>query len=127
MKYRNWKELAREAENSIPFKIESILVEFIADICEAMKKTNTSKKELAKKMNCSPANITRIMKCPDNITLETMVRLSDVLGLTLVVTAGEGTAIGPEPRKNNPCRPSNWGANLRSISQETISEISIAA
>lgn len=126
-KYKSWKEFHEDAKKSIPYKIESILVEFIADICEAMRKANIGKKELAKKMNCSPANITRIMKCPDNMTLETMVRLADVFGLTLIVSATEAASAGPEPRNVHPCRPSNWGAELRSFTQETTDEVRPAA
>ena len=79
--------LDNELEND-EFRLEflqGIYVEtFLGMIEDEMKKQGVTRSELAKRMGCAPANITRIFRSDSNLTSRKMVQLADVLGLDFV-------------------------------------------
>ena len=61
---------------------------FIAlKIIHRLDELDLSKHELAQKMNCSPQYISKLVKGQENLTLETIAKLEDVLGIDLVRNA----------------------------------------
>jgi ribosome-binding protein aMBF1 (putative translation factor) len=62
---------------------EEIIEDFLNHVDEEMKKQGVSRSELARRMDCKPANITQIMRRTRNLTVATMVDIAFFLGLKL--------------------------------------------
>lgn len=61
---------------------------FIAlTVMHRLEDIKISQKELAKRMNCSPQYISRLLKGSENLTLDTISKLEDCLDLDLVRSA----------------------------------------
>lgn len=54
-----------------------------------------SQKDLAALMNVSPQQINKILKGQENLTLETIGRLENALGTTLITIGDDGSGISP--------------------------------
>ena len=52
-----------------------------------LEELKMSQKELAKKMNCSPQYVSKLLKGSENLTLDTISKLEECLDLDLVRTA----------------------------------------
>ena len=53
-------------------------------ILKHLKKEGTSQKQLAEMVNVSPQQINKIVKGSENLTLETISRIEDALGIKLI-------------------------------------------
>jgi ribosome-binding protein aMBF1 (putative translation factor) len=53
-------------------------------ILDALKTQNLSQKDLAKRMNISPQQISKIVKGQENLTLETISNLEIALGIQII-------------------------------------------
>jgi ribosome-binding protein aMBF1 (putative translation factor) len=62
---------------------EEIIEDFLNHVDEEMKKQGVSRSELARRIDCKPANITQIMRRTRNLTVATMVDIAFFLGLKL--------------------------------------------
>jgi transcriptional regulator with XRE-family HTH domain len=60
--------------------IEAAKIDFTEEVCKCMEEQRVSRKELAKRLNSSPAYITKILRGNANFTLESMVKISRALG-----------------------------------------------
>jgi len=61
---------------------------FIAlTVMRRLEELKMSQKELAKKMNCSPQYVSKLLKGSENLTLDTISKLEEFLDLDLVRTA----------------------------------------
>ena len=61
---------------------------FIAlTVMRRLEELKMSQKELAKKMNCSPQYVSKLLKWSENLTLDTISKLEECLDLDLVRTA----------------------------------------
>lgn len=61
---------------------------FIAlTVMRRLEELKMSQKELAKKMNCSPQYVSKLLKGSENLTLDTISKLEECLDLDLVRTA----------------------------------------
>jgi transcriptional regulator with XRE-family HTH domain len=65
------------------FEREWYVEEFLTGIEEQMKKTGMTRKALAERLGCSPANITQLFRRENNLTAETMVDLALGVGCRL--------------------------------------------
>lgn len=54
------------------------------EILERLDELHWKQKDLAEKMNVSPQQVSKWVKGNENFTLETLVNLSDVLGISLI-------------------------------------------
>jgi transcriptional regulator with XRE-family HTH domain len=54
------------------------------NVLEILKEKNWSQKDLAEKMNVSAQQINKIIKGQQNLTFETIAKLEDALGFTLI-------------------------------------------
>ncbi len=68
-----------ESRKSPYFKAMSAILDVIYDISRIMKSKKINKKELAKKMDVSPAYITKIMKGEQNLSMETIAKIAVAL------------------------------------------------
>jgi len=77
-----WDTLTDEIEDTIEYKVESVSFNIAVQVYERMRELGLTQKELANKLNVSKSYISQILKGKSNMTIETMVKLSNVLDLT---------------------------------------------
>jgi len=79
----DFNELFEGGEKSLAYKTESAVLEFTEELMARMKSQGVSRADLARKIECSPAYVTKILRGSTNFTLETMVKIADVFGCKL--------------------------------------------
>ena len=78
-KYKGFKEIWQELEQTDSFEVEKKILEFTTELYQLMKDRKISKKEFAKRLNTSQAYITKIFRGNANFTIQTMTRLVKAL------------------------------------------------
>lgn len=87
------KELAKNKKFQFQFEVETAKLKVAEKLAEIREKTGLTQAELAHKMNVSQQLISRIESGSDNITIETLIKFLEILGVTL--------RIGIEKRKGS--------------------------
>ena len=72
-----------EAKKSDIYWVEGAIIEFTEEIVRLMKLRGVNRVELARRLNASPAYVTKLLRGDNNFTLETMVKVSRALGSEL--------------------------------------------
>ena len=67
-------------EDALAYKTETAVLEFTEELVTRMACQGVTRAALARKIGCSPAYVTKILRGSTNFTLETMVKIADVLG-----------------------------------------------
>lgn len=68
------------AKESLAYKVELAVLDFTEELVARMACKGVTRAELARQIGCSPAYVTKILRGSTNFTLETMVKVADVLG-----------------------------------------------
>jgi plasmid maintenance system antidote protein VapI len=76
--------------------------QFIGDILTAMDEQDVSRADLAELLECSPAYVSKLLKGGENLTMGTMERLAEVLGLDLAVSVRSQAAPEAEDPGESP-------------------------
>jgi ribosome-binding protein aMBF1 (putative translation factor) len=76
----DFNELFEGVEKTLAYKTEAAVLEFTEELVARMEEQGVSRADLARKIGCSPAYVTKILRGGTNFTLETMVKIADVLG-----------------------------------------------
>lgn len=86
MKADRWfKEQSKQLEGDFEYRLEGYILDLTRQICTVMEAKKISRAELARKMNVSKAYITELLTGTPNLTLESMLKLSEALGGKLTV------------------------------------------
>lgn len=76
-----------EAMKNAGFYVEMLKLEVTEDICRLMEEKNVTRYQLAKMMDCSPANITKLLRGSTNLTIETLAKIAFLLDSKWAVRA----------------------------------------
>ena len=76
-----WEALSIKLENTI-WRSKAVSIAFT--VLALLDQKGISKQELAAKMNVKPQYVSRIVKGKANVTLETLVKIEQALGSTIV-------------------------------------------
>ncbi len=79
----DFQKLLTGTRESAAYAEESALLEFTEELVRRMEHDGVSRAELARRLGCSPAHVTQILRGPSNFTLASMARISQALGCTL--------------------------------------------
>jgi transcriptional regulator with XRE-family HTH domain len=86
MDYQEWfKEELKTYEKDPEFILDGILLDINETICSIMEKKGLNRKEFAQKLNVTPAYVTKILRGDPNLTLRSLIKISQALGLSLDV------------------------------------------
>jgi transcriptional regulator with XRE-family HTH domain len=88
MKPRTFSELFQEAEQHEDYWVAGAIIEFTESLVREMERQGMTRVELARRLEVSPAYVTKILRGKVNFTLATMVRLARALGRELHVQLG---------------------------------------
>ena len=92
MKENNsFERILASVKDSLEFRFESIVLDLTEQICKKMKDGNISRSQLAKKLNVSPAAVTKILRGSSNFTLKTLLSLANALDFGLHVRFVDNT------------------------------------
>jgi transcriptional regulator with XRE-family HTH domain len=72
-----------EARSRDTYWTELAIIEFTEELCRCMETQGITRADLARRMNVSPAFITKILRGNSNFTLETMTKLARAVGSEL--------------------------------------------
>jgi transcriptional regulator with XRE-family HTH domain len=75
-----FKEMMERARQSLTFHVEDAIMEFTEDMVTEMEKQDVNRSELARRIDSSPAYVTKILRGSTNFTLESMVKIARALG-----------------------------------------------
>jgi len=81
-KFDRWMN---DAEKSEDFQVEKLILHFTEEVVSAMKARNMSQAELARKLEKSPAYVSKMLAGETNFTLRSLVRIARALDLRLQV------------------------------------------
>lgn len=62
---------------------ECAVIEFTEELCRAMEAQSITRAELARRLDVSPAFITKVLRGDGNLTVETMAKLARAVGTEL--------------------------------------------
>lgn len=79
MELKDFRENLESSRNTFEYRLDRVLYEFGENICTVMKNTNTARADLAKKMGVSPSYITKVLNGNPNLTLESILKITEAL------------------------------------------------
>jgi transcriptional regulator with XRE-family HTH domain len=86
MNAEKWfKEELESARKTFEFRLEKILLQLGEDICGLMRDQGLSRAEIAARLGVSRAYVTKLLNGNPNLTIKTLVKLSDALGREFVI------------------------------------------
>jgi plasmid maintenance system antidote protein VapI len=77
---KSFAEVYRKAYDSPVFLAEQLKVAFLAEIKEQMDEQKVNASELARRIDASPAYVSKLFRGPANVSAETMAKLAYALG-----------------------------------------------
>ena len=81
-RYRRYKE---ELEKTVDYKSAKIAFNIAIRVSDRLKELNLTQKELAKRLGVSKSYISQVLNGKTNMTIETIVKLSNALNLSPIV------------------------------------------
>jgi len=86
MNTEEWfREELESVKNTFEFRLEQILLQLGEDICRLMRYQRLNRAEVAARLGVSRAYVTKILNGNPNLTIKTLLKLSDALGRELVI------------------------------------------
>jgi len=85
-------EILAKARSSIAYLTETVVLDFTYDIERFMEARKISRADLAKKVDVSPAYISKVLRGEGNLTIKSVVSLADAVGARVVVQLVEKDA-----------------------------------
>lgn len=73
---KSFAQIFAEAKKNLTYHVEVTILEFTEEVCRTMEAQSVTKAELAKRLNCQPAFVTKLLSGQNNFTLETMVKVA---------------------------------------------------
>jgi transcriptional regulator with XRE-family HTH domain len=68
------------------YRLEKILIQLGEDICRLMQDQQISRADVAERLGVSRAYVTRVLNGNPNLTIKTLLKLSDALGRELAIS-----------------------------------------
>ena len=105
--YSNWLEEAKERQENRRWsdKSNKIAIRILREIRLQKKTKGMTQKKLAEALKVSPQYINKVVKGNENLTLETISKIEQVLGITLLEIPGFETSISFEMDKSSSIFP----------------------
>ncbi len=79
------REKINAARGTFDYRLEKILFRLGEDMCLLMEQQELTRTQLAERMGVSPAYITKILDGNPNLTIKSLLKLSDALGRELAI------------------------------------------
>lgn len=80
------QSLGEWSAKSLSYFVEGAIVEFAESLYARMQELSLSKSDLAKKLNCKPSYITKVLRGSTNFTLSSMAKIAMTLNCDLIIS-----------------------------------------
>ncbi len=86
MSGKTWfEEQIDELKDDFDFRLEGYILNFTRQLCDLMASKKITQSELAKRLGVSKAYISEVLSGTPNLTIESIVKLSDAVGGNLTI------------------------------------------
>jgi len=86
MKAAKWfTDKLKEFQDDREFRTEQVIIDFTEKVVAVMRERGMSRVELAQRLGVSKAFVTKLLNGKSNLTIRTIVAITDALGCELVV------------------------------------------
>lgn len=83
---KTWfKDMLDEFKDDFDFRLETLILDLTDDICRKMEQKNITRADLARKLDISPAAVTKILNGNSNFTLKTILKIAMALDTDPIV------------------------------------------
>src|SRR3989441_6467712 len=87
MNAEKWfKDELQTVRKTFEYRLEKILIQLGEDICRLMRDQQISRAEVAERLGVSRAYVTKGLNGNPNLTIKTLLKLSDALGRELAIS-----------------------------------------
>lgn len=83
MEITELRQTLEAARNTFEYRLEKVLFEVAEQTCKLVESQGITRSELAQRLAVTPAYITKLLNGNPNLTIESLLKLSDALGQTL--------------------------------------------
>lgn len=83
MEITELRQTLEAARNTFEYRLEQVLFEVAEQTCKLVESQGITRSELAQRLAVTPAYITKLLNGNPNLTIESLLKLSDALGQTL--------------------------------------------
>lgn len=83
---KKYKDIKKGLKDSIEYQVEIAKIRVVASLNELMSRNGFSQAFLARSLGVSEAQISKIMRADQNLTISTMVRLASATGTRLDIS-----------------------------------------
>jgi len=83
MEIAELRQKLETARNTFEYRLEKVLFEVAEQTCKLIESQGVTRSELAQRLAVTPAYITKLLNGNPNLTIKSLLKLSDVLGQTL--------------------------------------------
>jgi transcriptional regulator with XRE-family HTH domain len=80
-----FKDELGTVRKTFEYRLERILIQLGEDICRLMRDQQISRAEVAERLGVSRAYVTKVLNGNPNLTIKTLLKLSDALGRELAI------------------------------------------
>lgn len=80
---RTFRQMFEEARSRLDWWVEQTKLDYTVGIVALMRKHDVSRAELARRLEVSPAYVTKVLKADANLTIESMVKMARALDGTV--------------------------------------------
>ena len=80
---RTFRQMFDEARSRLDWWVEQAKLDYTVGIVALMRKHDVSRAELARRLDVSPAYVTKVLKADANLTIESMVKMARALDGTV--------------------------------------------
>lgn len=103
------------ARNTFEYRLEQILFNVAEQVCNLAENQGMTRSELAQRLAVTPAYITKLLNGNPNLTIKSLLKLSDVLGQTLDIRFAPKLGIARSTETSLPPTP-----NIPAIKEYTV-------
>jgi transcriptional regulator with XRE-family HTH domain len=76
---KSFESLSERAKERTEYWVEGAILDFTEDVCKRMEALGMTRAAFARRLNKSPAYITKVLRGNNNFTLQKMVEIADAL------------------------------------------------
>jgi DNA-binding Xre family transcriptional regulator len=97
---KTWfKNMLEEFKDDFDFRLESLILGITDDICKEMEAQNITKSDLARRLEISPAAVTKILNGNANFTLKSILKIAMALDTVPIIGLSQKQPDGNVPQK----------------------------
>lgn len=116
-----------DARKTFDYRLEEVLFSVAEQLCSHLENQNLTRSDLAKRMGVSGAYVTKILNGNPNLTIKSLLKLSDTLGKKLAIQLFHASEIVVPTLSGNAVQGFPKYRKLRLVSRQECNDLPLAA